>query len=205
MSEFDDAPDVPCFSGRAAGIVDGHHRAGRPLTPVANTCRSEIKVHIKWTHAHQWVIEPAGKGQSGAMLLRDHLLRGSSPIDWCEDNYVYNPFIAEFFNTVSNLPFLLIPPFLMHLHKVYGESIGRGIHCIWALLIIIGICSAYFHATLSLLGQLLDELAILWVVMAGIALWYPRAAIPISLRDKHGRKTFSTLVCSSPFPGHQYP
>jgi hypothetical protein len=71
---------------------------------------------------------------------------------------------------------------------------GHGIHVIWALLIVVGASSAYFHATLSLLGQLLDELAILWVVMAGFAMWYPKGAMPPGLRDKEGRKTFSIMV-----------
>ena len=62
------------------------------------------------------------------------------------------------------------------------------------MLIVVGASSAYFHATLSLLGQLLDEMAILWVVMAGFAMWYPKPMIPQSLRDKEGRKTFTKLV-----------
>ena len=103
-------------------------------------------------------------------------------------------FTAEFFNTISNIIFLVMPPFLMHLHQPYAESMGPGIHVIWLLLIVVGASSAYFHATLSLLGQLLDEIAILWVVMAGFAMWYPKAAMPPSLRDKEGRKTFISFV-----------
>ena len=82
----------------------------------------------------------------------------------------------------------------MHLHQPYAETMGPGIHVIWLLLIVVGASSAYFHATLSLLGQLLDEIAILWVVMAGFAMWYPKAAMPPSLRDKEGRKTFISFV-----------
>ena len=37
-----------------------------------------------------------------------------------------------------------------------------GIHVIWALLIIVGASSAYFHATLSLLGQVSLEMSSLF-------------------------------------------
>ena len=129
-------------------------------------------------------------------MWSSHLNRGSSPVDWCEENYSYTPFIAEFYNTVSNAIFLIMPPFLMHLHQPYAECMGPGIHIIWLLLIVVGASSAYFHATLSLLGQLLDEMAILWVVMAGFALWFPKAYMPVGLRDREGRKTFVLMVRS---------
>ena len=55
-------------------------------------------------------------------MWHTHLSRGSSPIDWCEENYTFTPFIAEFFNTISNVLFILFPPFLMHLHKVGADK-----------------------------------------------------------------------------------
>ena len=43
-------------------------------------------------------------------------------------------------------------------------------------------------------GQLLDEMAILWVIMAGFAMWFPKDAMPVSLKDEKGRKTFIMTV-----------
>ena len=90
--------------------------------------------------------------------------------------------------------YLLMSPVLMHLHKPYAATIGSGIHFVWFLMIVIGASSAYFHATLSLFGQLLDEIAILWIIMSCYALWYPTNLMPRSLIDKEGRRTFTITV-----------
>ncbi|XP_037806153.1 alkaline ceramidase isoform X1 [Lucilia sericata] len=122
----------------------------------------------------------------------EHLRPGSSPVDWCEGNYLISANIAEFVNTISNFLFLLLPPVLMYLFKEYGRFVTQGIHVLWALLIIVGLSSMYFHATLSLIGQLLDELAILWVFMAAYSLFCPMKYFPRFC--KGNRRLFSVLM-----------
>lgn len=64
----------------------------------------------------------------------------------------------------------------------------------WVLLIIIGIGSVYFHATLSLAGQLVDEISILWVLMAGYGIFLPSVYFPQSYRAQRQRFVYSCIV-----------
>lgn len=131
-------------------------------------------------------------GSASVNMTWEHLKPGSSPVDWCEGNYKISNNIAEFVNTFSNVLFVLLPPILIHLFKEYARLVNPGIHVIWVLLIIVGLSSAYFHATLSLIGQLLDELAILWVFMAGFSLFFPQRLFPKYCRGN--RKEFAKLM-----------
>ncbi|XP_071964245.1 alkaline ceramidase 2-like [Antedon mediterranea] len=118
--------------------------------------------------------------------------RGSSTIDWCESNYSILPGVAEFYNTVSNIFFFLFPPLLWYLYRQYSQQVNNSINIMWLLFVAVGASSVYFHATLSLVGQLLDELSIIWVVMCGVAMWFPRRFYPKLL--KGNRRMFKMIV-----------
>ena len=131
------------------------------------------------------------------MDLKSLIERGTSPVDWCESNYRLHPLIAEFANTVSNVSFLIASPILIYLFNDYAKQVNRGIYLIWLLFAAVGLASAYFHATLSLLGQLLDELTILWLLSTAFGMWIPRRSYPRILRGN--RKLFRKLVFASSF------
>lgn len=48
---------------------------------------------------------------------------------------------------------------------------------------VLGAGSVYFHSTLSLVGQLIDEIAISWVCLAAMAVFLPNRYLPDSLKN----------------------
>ena len=54
----------------------------------------------------------------------------------------------------------------------------------WVALLSFPQGSTYFHATLSLVGQLLDELSILWVILTAMAIWVPSSLILPTFKNR---------------------
>nr|XP_033812273.1 alkaline ceramidase 1 isoform X1 [Geotrypetes seraphini] len=109
----------------------------------------------------------------------------SSEVDWCEDNFQYSDQIAEYYNTVSNAGFFICAPLMMYLQHPYAQQRTLAVHFFWLMLIIVGIFSVYFHMTLSYLGQMLDEIAILWIISMAYAIWFPRSYFPSFIKNRH--------------------
>uniref|UniRef100_A0A8C9PQX9 Alkaline ceramidase n=1 Tax=Spermophilus dauricus TaxID=99837 RepID=A0A8C9PQX9_SPEDA len=74
----------------------------------------------------------------------------SSEVDWCESNFQYSQLVAEFYNTFSNISFLIFGPLMMFLMHPYAQKRSRCIYGTFVLFMIIGLFSMYFHTPLLL-------------------------------------------------------
>ena len=88
----------------------------------------------------------------------------SSDIDWCEDNFTYCDYIAEFWNSLTSLLFVMYG--LFGLYKTPIKTYFTNI--LYFNNIFIGVTSVLFHSTLSIEGQILDEFSILFYIFIGL-------------------------------------
>ncbi|XP_064837737.1 alkaline ceramidase 3 isoform X1 [Oncorhynchus masou masou] len=86
--------------------------------------------------------------------------RPTSTLDWCEDNYVVSFYIAEFWNTVSNL-IMILPPIYGAI-QTYKDGLEFRYVYSFLGLAAVGIGSWCFHMTLQYEMQLLDELPMIY-------------------------------------------
>ena len=84
----------------------------------------------------------------------------TSTLDWCEKNYVVNYYMAEFWNTITNLSMIITP--IYGLISAYQQGIERRYMICYALLLLTGIGSWMFHMTLLFEMQLMDEVPMVW-------------------------------------------
>lgn len=88
----------------------------------------------------------------------------TSTLDWCEYNYQMTSYVAEFWNTISNL-FMIIPP-LWGIYLGIKQQIGTRLLLCYLSLLVVGIGSWCFHMTLLYEMQLMDELPMVWGTLA---------------------------------------
>lgn len=87
----------------------------------------------------------------------------SSEIDWCEDNFVYCNYIAEFWNSLTSCIFILYG-----IYGIYKSPVKNNIvNIFYGNNIFIGLTSILFHSTLSIEGQIADEFSILLYILLG--------------------------------------
>ncbi|MGZ6162949.1 MAG: ceramidase [Myxococcaceae bacterium] len=83
----------------------------------------------------------------------------TASIDWCEQNYVVTPWVAEFWNTLSSLAMVLAG-----VVGLCSRRFAREVRVAFALLVLVGLGSIAFHATLRFGLQMMDELPMLYLV-----------------------------------------
>lgn len=89
-------------------------------------------------------------------------------IDWCERNYDTTEYIAEFWNTISSIPIFLFALAGYIAGKRYAMAESR-FSLAFFLMMLVGLGSTCFHATLRRYAQSMDELPMLWT---SICLFY---------------------------------
>ena len=87
-------------------------------------------------------------------------------IDWCEANYVWTYYVAEFMNAVSSLAITWMG--MVGLYHVVRQAGAMRFRVQFFALAFVGLGSALFHGTLLREGQVLDELPMLYGVLAGV-------------------------------------
>jgi len=88
----------------------------------------------------------------------------TSAVDWCESNYTWNYYVAEFFNTITSLPAFFLA--LHGLYLAYKYGYNKRFFVMNLMMGMVGLGSAAFHGTLLYTGQILDELPMVYASLS---------------------------------------
>ncbi|KAK9266384.1 hypothetical protein L1049_027286 [Liquidambar formosana] len=108
----------------------------------------------------------------------------TSTTEWCEKNYMYSSYFAEFFNTVSNIPGILLA--LIGLINALRQRFEKRFSVLHISNMILAIGSMLYHATLQHVQQQSDETPMVWEMLLYIYILYSP--------DWHYRSTMPTFL-----------
>lgn len=83
-----------------------------------------------------------------------------SSMNFCEVDYVVSPYIAEYYNTLSSIPMILLGYYGFYYYKKLHNNQNNYR---FIILMAIGYGSTVFHATMTRFSQLLDEIPMIWL------------------------------------------
>lgn len=95
----------------------------------------------------------------------------TATIDWCEHNYQVSYYVAEFWNTISNLAFI-VPQLSQYILLSKYKSVELAFRRAFLSLALVGIGSFCFHMTLARPMQMFDETSMILVSLHGFYLLY---------------------------------
>lgn len=94
----------------------------------------------------------------------------TSTTDWCEKNYVYSSYVAEFYNTISNIPCIILA--LVGLWNALRQGFEKRFSILHMSNLALAIGSIMFHVTLSRVQQQWDETPMVWEMLLYIYILY---------------------------------
>ncbi|KAK7391712.1 hypothetical protein VNO78_20131 [Psophocarpus tetragonolobus] len=94
----------------------------------------------------------------------------TSTTDCCEKNYAYSSYIAEFYNTISSIPTILLA--LIGLICARTERFEKRFCVLHLSIIALAIGSMLFHATLQRVQQQGDETPMMWEILLYMYILY---------------------------------
>ncbi|XP_072969237.1 alkaline ceramidase-like [Typha angustifolia] len=108
----------------------------------------------------------------------------TSTTDLCEQNYAYGSYIAEFYNTISNIPCILLA--FIGLINAMSQCFEKRFSVLHISNLTLAIGSMIFHATLQHVLQQSDETPMVWEILLYLYVLYSP--------DWHYRSTMPTFL-----------
>lgn len=108
----------------------------------------------------------------------------TSTIECCEKNYSHSPYVAEFYNTISNFPTILLA--LFGLINALRQRFEKRFTVLHLSNMALAFGSILYHATLHSVQQQSDETPMVWEILLYMYIlyspdWHYRSTMPIFL------------------------